>query len=524
MTGRKQHAAWPLRPLQWILLIVLTIMLSGCGGLLDDTTPPSSPLLSVGSQTDSSVRLVWSGAYDDTGISAYHLYRDGKRIAIVSKTEYTDRGVNAGTDYTYEVVAVDEAGNRSDKSAPGYVSFGAQGSDTPAQTPEASGQNTGTGTDPGTTPGTGSTGNPSGTTGGRLDIQTLSRSTVKVYIIDDDYNIVGTGSGSILDRDGFILTNAHVVEDETGFYNRDGFVGIALTDDVRTYSQPQYLARVMASDYDLDLAVVRLVSELDGTPLRDMPTLYPVTVGDADALRLGDDINVLGFPGVGGETITFTSGKVSGFIDEDYDGLTDWIKTDALVNHGNSGGTAVDQNGLMIGVPTAKIGGEDNDQMFFLRPVNSAVDVIAIGRDNDADGTWAGAGGGASSGSGDDFFGGIFPGDNPPATGNTVAISGTILDADTGNPIEGALFVMLEPGISVDDWLEVQDDQYVVSVGESDADGWFETMPEFPAGNDHGVVVWQEGYELLAIDEAISFEPEESGLYDIGEVYLSPVW
>ena len=315
-----------------------------------------------------------------------------------------------------------------------------------------------------------------------------------------------------------------MVEDETGFFNRDGFVGIALTDDVRVYSQPQYLARVMALDNNLDLAVVRLVAELDGTPLRTMPTLYPVAVGDADTLRLGDDINVLGFPGVGGETITFTSGKVSGFIDEDYDGLTDWIKTDALVNHGNSGGTAVDQNGLMIGVPTAKIGGEDNDQMFFLRPVNSAADIIAIGRGNDAAGAWAGSGSGSQGSAGNGSFSGAFPGSQSPATGNTVAISGTILDADTGKPIEGAMFVMLEPGISVDDWLEVQDDQYVVSVGESDADGWFETMPEFPAGNNHGVVVWQEGYELLAIDEAISFEPDESGLYDIGEVYLSPVW
>lgn len=500
------------QPRVLLLLLGLLFLLSGCGGLLTDTTPPSSPLLSVGSQTGSAVRLVWSGAYDDTGISAYHLYRDGKRIAIVSKTEYTDRAVSPGQTYTYEVVAVDGAGNRSETSAPGYVEMAADPADTPAQTPGAGGQGTGTGT------GT-SVGIP-----GRLDIQTLSRSTVKVYIIDDDYNIVGTGSGTVIDRDGFILTNAHVVEDETGFYNRDGFVGIALTDDVRTYSQPQYLARVMSSDYDLDLALVRLVAELDGTPLRSMPTLYPTTIGDADTLRLGDDINVLGFPGVGGETITFTSGKVSGFIDEDQDGQTDWIKTDALVNHGNSGGTAVDQNGLMIGVPTAKIGGEDNDQMFFLRPVNNAVDIIRFGRSNADAGEWAGGAGAFGGGTSGAGTGGLTPGSKPPTDGNTVAISGTILDADTGKPIEGALFVMLEPGVAVDDWLEVQDDQLVVSVGESDADGWFETVPEFPAGYAHGVVVWQEGYDLLSIDEAISFETDESGLYDIGEVFLSPSW
>ena len=177
MTGNKQHAAWPLRPSRWVVVIVLMFMLSGCGGLLEDTTPPTSPLLSIGSQSDSAVRLVWSGAYDDTGISSYHLYRDGKRIAIVGKTEYTDRGLTAGETYTYEVVAVDEAGNRSDKSAPGYVAVNADGQDTPAQTPVASGQS-------GQNPGAAT--NPTGVNGGRLDIQTLSRSTVKVYIIDDD--------------------------------------------------------------------------------------------------------------------------------------------------------------------------------------------------------------------------------------------------------------------------------------------------------------------------------------------------
>ena len=64
----------------------------------------------------------------------------------------------------------------------------------------------------------------------------------------------------------------------------------------------------------------------------------------------------------------------------------------------------------------------------------------------------------------------------------------------------------------------------MVSSGESDADGWFETTPEFPAGHSHGVIVWKEGYELLSIDDAISFETTESGLFDIGEVVLSPSW
>ena len=51
----------------------------------------------------------------------------------------------------------------------------------------------------------------------------------------------------------------------------------------------------------------------------------------------------------------------------------------------------------------------------------------------------------------------------------------------------------------------------------------FETSPVFAAGGSHGVVVWLEGYELIAIDAGISFDATESGMYDIGEVYLTQV-
>ncbi len=486
----------------------LALLLSSCGAEVD-TTAPSSPLLSVGGTSSEAVRLTWSGSYDDTGIASYHVYRDGKRIAIVDRTEFTDRGVAAGASYTYTVVAVDGSGNRSEDSEPGLATIPARASSGGAATGAASGSGTaGPGTD------------THGASG--VDIQDLSRSTVKVYIIDNEYSIVGTGSGTILDRDGFILTNAHCVSDENGLFNRDGYVGIALTDDVRAYSQPQYLARVMAEDRELDLAVIRLTASLDGTPLKAMPSLVPATIGDPDALRLGEDIHVLGFPGVGGETITYTSGKVSGFIDEDQDGLTDWIKTDALVNHGNSGGTAIDDAGLMVGVPTAKIGGEDNDQMFFLRPVNRAETIIDKARRVSEDGGWAYADGGGSGGPGSMGGGGTT---SPSAgqTGNQVAVAGTVVDADTGKPLKGALVLLLHPGVSVDAWLDNQDDTQVAASGETDGDGWFETEPEFPSGSSHGVIIWLDGYELISIDDGISFTPEEDGLYDIGEVYLSPL-
>ena len=491
----------------WMISILLVFLLltTACGSIPPDRTVPSSPLLTVGSKSSEAVRLIWSGSYDDTGVVAYHLYRDGKRIAIVSKTEYTDRGIKKGEEYTYEVVAVDAAGNQSERSAPQYVdTTGAAAADV---LPAA----------------------------GKLNIQDLSKSTVKVYIVDDEYNIVGTGSGTILDESGYILTNNHCVADEKGLYNKEGYIGIALTDDVKTYSQPQYLARVMARDAKLDLAVVKLEGNLDGSPLRKMPYLSPIITGDSNALRLGDDVNVLGFPGVGGETITFTSGKVSGFIDEDGDGRTDWIKTDALVNHGNSGGTAINAAGEMIGVPTSKIGGEDNDQMFFLRPfarstevINAANKAFASGETNvTLDTSGAGPTGNSPAPSADSTpapSADSTPKPSPGAgetAGNRVTVSGTIVDADTGKSLPGAVFFVLRPGVAADAWMDNQDDKQVISYGEADRDGWFETGPAFEAGGTHGVVVWLEGYELIVVDAGISFATSDSGRYDIGEVFLT---
>ncbi len=81
--------------------------------------------------------------------------------------------------------------------------------------------------------------------------------------------------------------------------------------------------------------------------------LVPLALGDADGLELGDDLAILGYPGIGSSTITLTGGTVSGFLQER--GVTyqrAWIKTDAAISGGNSGGTAVDETGKLVAVPT----------------------------------------------------------------------------------------------------------------------------------------------------------------------------
>ncbi|MFD7867447.1 cellulose binding domain-containing protein [Streptomyces sp. NPDC059783] len=89
---------------------------SGGGG--GDTTAPSVPAgVAVSGTTGSSVSLSWTASTDDTGVTAYDVYRDGVRAGSSATTSYTDSGLNASTAYRYTVRARDAAGNASADSA-----------------------------------------------------------------------------------------------------------------------------------------------------------------------------------------------------------------------------------------------------------------------------------------------------------------------------------------------------------------------------------------------------------------------
>ncbi|MDY7080290.1 MAG: trypsin-like peptidase domain-containing protein [Chloroflexota bacterium] len=189
----------------------------------------------------------------------------------------------------------------------------------------------------------------------RQTLQNLLRSTVQIFALVESggrLQTVWTGSGSILSPDGLILTNAHVASDPDPAYKPDT-LGVAIT--VRSDELPdlRYLAEVRAIDHQLDLAVIQIVSDLDGRPVdAEQMNLSYVPLGDSDLLDLGDLIRVLGYPGIGGETITFTEGAVSGFTRERGVEGRAWIKTDATIAGGNSGGLAANAAGQIVGVPT----------------------------------------------------------------------------------------------------------------------------------------------------------------------------
>jgi len=464
---------------KWIaafLILCLGLGMASCSGRQEDTKPPSAPLLTVSSVSKDGVVLAWSESYDDKGIEGYRLYRNDEVLAKVSKTQYTDEDVEVGQQYVYYVVAYDEAGNKSSKSVKQSVTI--EDDQKPGPGPTAS-----------------------------IDLYQIAKSTVRLYVLDDDYYILGTGSGTIINKDGYILTNFHCVGERGQLYNSDGIVAIAFTDDVRQNSQPQYFAQYRYGVENLDLAVVKIVSDINGKEVsgKDL-NLSPITLGDSDALSMGDGVNILGYPGVGGDTITFTAGKISGFLDEDYDNETDWIKTDAFINHGNSGGTAINDRGEMIGIPTAKNVDVDSDLMFLLKPVNLAFPIIE-----------------EALAQGDDVTLPQPPVDPDPGPGYsaTLDVYGRIVDAYTGAPISGAFFIILQPGVTCEDFLNNMDESMVVAVGETYSDGLFSCYG-VPTGNTYSVIVAAENYYPIMVDEGLFIWEDETEPIDLGDISLDP--
>ncbi len=197
-----------------------------------------------------------------------------------------------------------------------------------------------------------------------LDRNKITRAlnaTVLVLIPDNNGDLVAGGSGTILDADkGTILTNFHVVgdPDKGTLTNDDGLAIIGLMPpNLRGAPVLKYRAKVINGDPKLDLAVLQITALIDSprAPLPQNLGLTAIERGDSDQLVIGDELYVIGYPGLGGATVTMTSGLVSGFLDEKENGVGAWIKTDAEVNHGNSGGLAVNAEGQFIGVPSAGV-------------------------------------------------------------------------------------------------------------------------------------------------------------------------
>jgi S1-C subfamily serine protease len=180
-----------------------------------------------------------------------------------------------------------------------------------------------------------------------------------VVTVEGQKTIGWTGSGTIISPDGLILTNAHVVMSDRFYTVTDLIIAMTVAQD----SPPvqSYLASVLQMDANLDIAVIKVRADINGNPVNNATLNLPaVRMGNSDSLQLGDEITIIGYPGIGGETVTLTRGEVSGFSSESPYGNRAFVKTSATIAGGNSGGLAANSIGEIIGIPT-QLGSGDVD-------------------------------------------------------------------------------------------------------------------------------------------------------------------
>src|SRR6478609_4731765 len=148
----------------------------------------------------------------------------------------------------------------------------------------------------------------------------------------EDRREQGIGSGVIVSKDGYILTNNHVVAD-------------AQEIKVTTSDRKNYTATIVGTDPKSDLAVIKLKG--------DVSNLTPVEFGDSGRLRLGDVVLAIGNPFGVGQTVTMGIVSAKGRTDLGIEAYEDFIQTDAAINPGNSGGALINGEGKLVGINTA---------------------------------------------------------------------------------------------------------------------------------------------------------------------------
>lgn len=453
---------------------------------------------------------------------------------------------------------------------------------------------------------------------GTFNIAALERATVQIFAYGSPdggpLQAMWTGSGTVVTPDGLILTNAHVASPHSpgvaGFYQDPDLLLAPDVEELRVAfsvaedQKPEirYLADVVAADGVLDLAVIRITRDLNGDYVDSQALkLDYVPLGDSDQVHIGDKIHVFGYPGAGGETITYTQGTVSGFEDQDRVNTNRaFIKTDSNVSPGNSGGLATNETGQIVGVPTwvfeaqggginrlrtvnlakplidAALRGQAYNSPYEVRGSGSEnFDLVAWAEDYDSnDGCPVGQVSNYTSGTpaivsvfsydgmseGQDFVFAfyqneelislnVFPWDagsngacypfyyyadgNPLPDGDYsvelfageefdligsaetsvggsggsgggsttggVRVNGFIVDADSGRPIEGAVLMLLNPGVDMDAFRNDPQDADIYTYALTDSDGFF----ELPLTLQRGVVypalagAYEQGYQTI---------------------------
>jgi S1-C subfamily serine protease len=212
-----------------------------------------------------------------------------------------------------------------------------------------------------------------------VPLDRAQRSTVLVLVPDPNAPRTSRGSGVVVSQNGLVLTNYHVLTDEGGVrLNEQGLALIGLTRDVRQPPDEWYMGALVAQDDLRDLAVLRLVADRSGRPLQQA-RFDAIPLANSDDLHLGQSLIGLGFPTLGGETLTLTRGSMAGFVTND--ASVQLGKTDSDLLPGSSGGAVLNQQGELVGVVTSAHTEERTQgRLSYFVLANETRDIIKTGQ------------------------------------------------------------------------------------------------------------------------------------------------
>jgi S1-C subfamily serine protease len=232
------------------------------------------------------------------------------------------------------------------------------------------------------------------------------------------------------------------------------------------------------------------------------------TLAEAKAsdVKMGQRLFVLGYPDVGGGGLTLSEGEVEGWTGEDGTQGRDFIKTDASITHGNSGGPVVDDQGRLVGIASAfrtKVAANGNiiqtAQIGLVRPLGAASDLLAI----------ATAGWTPRQGHTDVEL-------TPTAVeaaAEGVRIYTTVLDDATEEPIRDALVMVLKPGVNSSTLDMNRLDDQTIAWGKTNGAGEVRLKQLVPAGQ-YTVMVIAPGYEPLIGENELHLDAKTPASFD----------
>lgn len=336
--------------------------------------------------------------------------------------------------------------------------------------------------------------------------------------------IAGFGSGTTISPSGHIFTANHVIT-----FHHALPEGITVVPDMYVFLTPENNAdpvpictfnpNHMPRDAELDIAMVMCEHDLKGNAWDPASLRWPtVALGDPASMTQGDDIWIFGYPGAGQDprkkgsevfllpTMNVSAGKFAGVINEQDTASShhiSWVKTDAEISGGNSGGCTTDDEGNYLGSPnevhtdvrdTRDGDGGTVGHVGFIRPTNlfkAYADMAAKG--------WV-------------------PGDTttaPPVqpSGEGVVVTGRIASAETGDPVAGVVVIVFKPGVAAKQVMAAKTPaDLMLTRGQSGPDGEFTMASKVPKGK-YTVAVIGQGYKLVIENNALVIDDDTPATY-----------